>query len=114
MCLSQKKIDQCKLPFASVFASVYSFCYHSQGLDNLKARCLKYKAAGASFAKWRAVIQIRPAGPGVTALPSEAAIAAAARGLAMYAAICQSAGLVPIVEPEVRETDTHTVQQLHV
>eukprot|EP00878_Enallax_costatus_P009086 GHUV01009499.1.p1 GENE.GHUV01009499.1~~GHUV01009499.1.p1 ORF type:complete len:343 (+),score=135.16 GHUV01009499.1:415-1443(+) len=81
----------------------------TQGLDNLKARCLKYKEAGASFAKWRAVINIRPAAEGVSALPSEAAVAAAARGLAMYAAICQSAGLVPIVEPEVLSDGSHDI-----
>eukprot|EP00879_Flechtneria_rotunda_P008624 GHRR01009037.1.p1 GENE.GHRR01009037.1~~GHRR01009037.1.p1 ORF type:complete len:383 (+),score=142.26 GHRR01009037.1:277-1425(+) len=80
----------------------------TQGLDNLKARCLHYKEAGASFAKWRAVINIRTSNSGPV-LPSEAAIAAAARGLAMYAAICQSAGLVPIVEPEVLSDGDHDI-----
>jgi fructose-bisphosphate aldolase class I len=73
-------------------------------LDGLKARCEKYYAAGARFAKWRAVINIDG-----EVLPSAASIAANADGLAKYAAICQSAGLVPIVEPEVLSDGTHDI-----
>jgi fructose-bisphosphate aldolase class I len=82
----------------------------TQGFDNLAARCAAYKAAGASFAKWRAVINIRQASAASPGLPSEAAVAAAARGLAMYAAISQSAGLVPIVEPEVLADGDHGIE----
>ena len=66
-----------------------------QGLTDLGARCQKYYAAGARFAKWRAVIKIDGTG-----CPSELSIKANTQGLARYAAICQMNGLVPIVEPE--------------
>jgi hypothetical protein len=76
-------------------------CPH-QGLDGLKARCDKYYAAGARFAKWRAVLNIQG-----EVLPSAASLAANAAGLATYASICQSAGLVPIVEPEILADGDH-------
>jgi fructose-bisphosphate aldolase class I len=81
----------------------------TQGFDDLAARCAAYKAAGASFAKWRAVISIREPTATSPGLPSEAAVAAAARGLALYAAISQAAGLVPIVEPEVLADGGHSL-----
>lgn len=84
--------------------------FFTQGFDNLAARCAAYKAAGASFAKWRAVIHIRQATANTPGLPSEAAVAAAARGLALYAAISQAAGLVPIVEPEVLADGAHSIE----
>jgi fructose-bisphosphate aldolase, class I len=65
------------------------------GLDKLADRLPKYLEQGARFAKWRAVIDI---GPGI---PSHTAIHANAHALARYAALCQAAGIVPIVEPEV-------------
>jgi fructose-bisphosphate aldolase class I len=67
----------------------------TQGLDNLGARCEAYYKQGARFAKWRAVLKISE-GKG----PSTQAILENAHGLARYAQIAQSAGLVPIVEPE--------------
>jgi len=67
----------------------------TEGLDGLRERLKAYAAAGARFAKWRAVIGI---GPG---LPTAACMAANAHALARYAALCQESGLVPIVEPEV-------------
>jgi len=67
----------------------------TEGLDGLRERLAEYRALGARFAKWRAVITL---GPG---LPSGACIAANAHALARYAALCQEQGLVPIVEPEV-------------
>ncbi|KAF6258881.1 cytosolic aldolase [Scenedesmus sp. NREL 46B-D3] len=82
----------------------------TQGFDNLAARCAKAKAAGASFAKWRAVLHIRQACATSPGLPSEAAVAAAAQGLALYAAISQAAGLVPIVEPEVLADGDHGIE----
>eukprot|EP00608_Synchroma_pusillum_P003888 CAMPEP_0198425340 /NCGR_PEP_ID=MMETSP1452-20131203/4495_1 /TAXON_ID=1181717 /ORGANISM="Synchroma pusillum, Strain CCMP3072" /LENGTH=402 /DNA_ID=CAMNT_0044145695 /DNA_START=17 /DNA_END=1225 /DNA_ORIENTATION=+ len=66
----------------------------TQGLDMLGARCEKYYEQGARFCKWRAVVQC------THDLPSEQAMVENAHGLARYAAIAQSAGLVPIVEPE--------------
>ncbi|GAB4816635.1 hypothetical protein N2152v2_003681 [Parachlorella kessleri] len=68
----------------------------TQGLDNLAARCEAYYKQGARFAKWRAVLKIGE-GQG----PSTQAVLENAHGLARYAQIAQSAGLVPIVEPEV-------------
>jgi fructose-bisphosphate aldolase, class I len=67
----------------------------TEGLDGLRARLEEYRELGARFAKWRAVITI---GDGI---PTDACIAANAHALARYAALCQEAGLVPIVEPEV-------------
>jgi fructose-bisphosphate aldolase class I len=67
----------------------------TEGLDGLGKRLQEYHQLGARFAKWRAVINI---GPG---LPSHNAINANAHALARYAALCQEAEIVPIVEPEV-------------
>jgi fructose-bisphosphate aldolase class I len=67
----------------------------TEGLDGLRARLEEYRELGARFAKWRAVITI---GDGI---PSAACIRANAHALGRYAALCQEAGLVPIVEPEV-------------
>jgi fructose-bisphosphate aldolase class I len=74
------------------------------GLDGLAARLAEYRELGARFAKWRAVYTI---GPG---LPTSTAIAANAEVLARYAAACQSAGIVPVVEPEVLMTGDHTLE----
>jgi fructose-bisphosphate aldolase class I len=65
------------------------------GLDKLADRLPKYLEQGARFAKWRAVIDIAPG------IPSYDAVHANAHALARYAALCQAAGIVPIVEPEV-------------
>jgi fructose-bisphosphate aldolase class I len=67
----------------------------TEGLDGLGERLKEYHALGARFAKWRAVIDI---GDGI---PTDYAIAANADALARYAALCQAANIVPIVEPEV-------------
>src|ERR671910_1438957 len=67
----------------------------TEGLDGLRGRFEEYRGLGARFAKWRAVITI---GDGI---PTDACIRANADALARYAALCQEAGLVPIVEPEV-------------
>jgi fructose-bisphosphate aldolase class I len=67
----------------------------TEGLDGLRERLKEYYGLGARFAKWRAVIDI---GAG---RPSHGAILANAQALARYAALCQEAGIVPIVEPEV-------------
>jgi fructose-bisphosphate aldolase class I len=67
----------------------------TEGLDGLRERLAKYYEAGARFAKWRGVISISDA------LPTYGAIKANAHALARYAALCQEAKIVPIVEPEV-------------
>jgi fructose-bisphosphate aldolase class I len=77
----------------------------TEGLDNLPKRCAEYVKMGAKFAKWRAVINIGKD------TPSSTCIAANAHALARYAAICQAAGLVPIVEPEVLMDTDHTVER---
>lgn len=70
----------------------------TQGIDDLDARCAKYYAQGARFAKWRAVLHIKDT---IGATPSLVSIIENANTLARYASICQANGLVPIVEPEV-------------
>jgi fructose-bisphosphate aldolase class I len=76
----------------------------TEGLDGLRERLTEYFKMGARFAKWRAVITI---GEGI---PSHGCIEANANALARYAALCQEAGLVPIVEPEVLMEGTHDLQ----
>jgi fructose-bisphosphate aldolase, class I len=76
----------------------------TEGLDGLRARLAEYAELGARFAKWRAVITI---GDGI---PTDACIAANAHALARYAALCQEAGLVPIVEPEVLMDADNTLE----
>lgn len=77
----------------------------TQGLDGLAGRLEKYKAQGARFAKWRAVYNVSDV------LPSRLAIEANAESLACYAAICQEAGIVPIVEPEVLMDGSHSIER---
>ena len=77
----------------------------TEGLDGLRERLAEYFALGARFAKWRAVIDI---GSGI---PSLYAIDANAEALARYAALCQEAGIVPIVEPEVLMDGAHTLER---
>ncbi len=77
----------------------------TEGLDGLAKRCAEYVKMGAKFAKWRAVITIGKD------MPSSTCIAANAHALARYAAICQAAGLVPIVEPEVLMDGDHTIER---
>jgi len=77
----------------------------TEGLDGLRERLTEYCQMGARFAKWRAVIAL---GSG---LPSRGCIEANAHALARYAALCQEAGLVPIVEPEVVMDGEHSLEQ---
>lgn len=79
----------------------------TEGLDGLRARLQHYAANGARFAKWRAVLDIGEL------TPSRAGIEANAHALARYAALCQEAGLVPIVEPEVLMDGAHSLQRCH-
>ena len=75
----------------------------TEGLDGLRVRLAAYHAMGARFAKWRAVITIGQD------MPTRACIDANAHALARYAALCQEAGIVPVVEPEVVMDGAHTL-----
>ena len=77
----------------------------TEGLDGLRDRLKEYFQMGARFAKWRAVIAI---GPGI---PSLSCIEANAQALARYAGLCQEAGLVPVVEPEVLMEGDHSLER---
>src|SRR6266511_717554 len=77
----------------------------TEGLDGLRARLEEYRRLGARFAKWRATYSI---GDG---RPSEYCVWTNANALARYAALCQEAGLVPIVEPEVLMDGGHTIEE---
>jgi fructose-bisphosphate aldolase class I len=77
----------------------------TEGLDGLRERLQEYKSLGARFAKWRAVISI---GEGK---PSAYCLEVNAHALARYAALCQEAGVVPIVEPEVLMDGDHTLER---
>jgi fructose-bisphosphate aldolase class I len=79
----------------------------TEGLDGLRGRLAEYSKMGARFAKWRAVITI---GDGI---PSWGSIEANAHALARYAALCQEAGLVPVVEPEVLMDGEHSLEQCY-
>ena len=75
------------------------------GLDRLAARLAKYHERGARFAKWRAVIDI------ADGIPTAGAVKANAHALARYASLCQQAGIVPIVEPEVLMDGAHDIDR---
>ncbi|MGV0722300.1 class I fructose-bisphosphate aldolase [Mycolicibacterium elephantis] len=77
----------------------------TEGLDGLSDRLARYAQMGAAFAKWRAVYTITQNGP------SWGAITSNANALARYAAACQEAGLVPIVEPEVLTAGDHPIER---
>ncbi len=77
----------------------------TEGLDGLRDRLAEYSQMGARFAKWRAVIAIGDD------LPSRGCLEANAQALARYAALCQEAGLVPVVEPEVLMDGDHTLER---
>lgn len=77
----------------------------TEGLDGLRDRLAEYSQMGARFAKWRAVIAVGDD------IPSQGCIEANAQALARYAALCQEAGLVPIVEPEVLMEGDHSLER---
>jgi fructose-bisphosphate aldolase class I len=79
----------------------------TEGLDGLRDRLNEYRELGARFAKWRAVITIGDN------IPSDYCIWTNAHALGRYAALCQEAGLVPIVEPEVLMDGDHTIEQCY-
>ncbi|MFA6024212.1 MAG: class I fructose-bisphosphate aldolase [Candidatus Gracilibacteria bacterium] len=79
----------------------------TEGLDGLRERLAEYHALGAQFAKWRAVINISDS------LPSRACIKANAHALARYAALCQEADIVPMVEPEMMMEGSHSIERAY-
>jgi len=81
--------------------------FTTEGLDGLRERLQEYYALGARFAKWRAVIDIGDC------IPTDKAIHVNAFLLASYAALCQEAGIVPIVEPEVLMDGAHSIEKCY-
>src|SRR5438128_6869154 len=77
----------------------------TEGLDGLRGRLEEYRGLDARFAKWRATYSI------AEDKPSEYCVWTNAHALARYAALCQEAGIVPIVEPEVLQEGEHTIEQ---
>ena len=94
------KVDTGAKPFAGFAGETIT-----EGLDGLRERLGEYRNLGARFAKWRAVIDI---GDGI---PTPYAIQANAHALARYAALCQEADIVPIVEPEVLMDGAHSIER---
>lgn len=92
------KVDQGLKPLANFQGE-----YTTIGLDTLEERLTNYAKSGASFAKWRNVMVIDEATPSITACASNADT------LARYAASCQAAGIVPIIEPEVLADGHHSI-----
>ena len=75
----------------------------TEGLDGLRDRLAEYAQLGAKFAKWRGVISVSDT------LPSRTCVSVNAHALARYAKLCQEAGIVPIVEPEILMDGTHSL-----
>jgi fructose-bisphosphate aldolase, class I len=94
------KVDQGAKPLALADGETIT-----EGLDGLRERLAEYRELGARFAKWRATYSIAPD------KPSEYTVWTNAHALSRYAALCQEAGIVPIVEPEVLQDGTHTLEQ---
>jgi fructose-bisphosphate aldolase, class I len=93
------KVDKGPVPLAGFPGEVVT-----EGLDGLRQRLEEYARLGAKFAKWRAVISIGED------MPSSTCIDANAHALARYAALCQEAGIVPMVEPEVLMDGDHDIE----
>jgi fructose-bisphosphate aldolase class I len=93
------KVDKGAMPLAGFPGELVT-----EGLDGLRARLEEYARLGARFAKWRAVITIGED------MPSSTCIDANAHALARYAALCQEAGIVPMVEPEVLMDGDHDIE----
>jgi fructose-bisphosphate aldolase class I len=94
------KVDQGAKPLALTDGETIT-----EGLDGLRARLEEYRGLGARFAKWRATYSIS------ADKPSEYCVWTNGHALARYAALCQEAGIVPIVEPEVLQDGTHSLDQ---
>jgi fructose-bisphosphate aldolase class I len=96
------KVDQGAKPLALAEGETIT-----EGLDGLRARLQEYRGLGARFAKWRGTYSI------TDEQPSDYCIWTNAHALARYAALCQEAGIVPIVEPEVLMDGTHTIERAY-
>jgi fructose-bisphosphate aldolase class I len=96
------KVDQGAKPLALADGETVT-----EGLDGLRERLAEYRGLGARFAKWRATYSISDT------LPSEYCIWTNAHALGRYAALCQEADIVPIVEPEVLMDGTHTIERAY-
>ncbi len=97
-CIPGIKVDKGAKPLPGFPGETFT-----EGFDGLRERLKEYRQMGARFAKWRAVIDI---GPGI---PTGAAVGTNAHELALYAALCQEADIVPIVEPEVLMDGSHDI-----
>ena len=102
---SAKSIPGIKVDTGTVALPFHPNEVVTEGLDGLRDRLVEYRALGARFAKWRAVISIGPD------LPSWTCISVNAHALARYAALCQDADIVPIVEPEVLMDGDHGIER---
>ncbi len=98
------KVDKGTTPLAGFPGEVVT-----DGLDGLRERLNEYAALGAKFAKWRAVININIE----EGMPSDTCIEANVHALARYAALCQEAGIVPMVEPEVIMDGEHDIDDCY-
>src|SRR5213593_3776378 len=96
------KVDRGTRPLAGAPGEVVT-----EGLDGLRERLAEYKTLGARFAKWRAVIAIGEDGR----TPTRLGLEANAHALARYAALCQEAEIVPIVEPEILMDGGHSIER---
>jgi fructose-bisphosphate aldolase class I len=105
LCVRQGLVPGIKVDAGKIALALAPGDEITQGLDGLAKRLGAYKEQGAQFAKWRAVYNVSDT------LPSQLAIEANADALARYAAICQDAGVVPIVEPEVLMDGGHTIER---
>lgn len=109
---SRAMIDQGIMPGIKVDTGAKDMAGHpgekvTEGLDGLRERLAEYKSLGAKFAKWRAVITIGDN------IPSMACIKANAHALARYAALCQEAGIVPMVEPETLMDADNSIERCY-
>ena len=98
------------IPGIKVDTGAHSLAGHpgekiTEGLDGLRGRLEEYRELGARFAKWRAVITIGES------IPTSSCVDANAHALARYAALCQEAGIVPVVEPEVLMDGGHSLDE---
>ncbi len=96
------KVDAGAMPLAFADGETVT-----EGLDGLRGRLAEYKQLGARFAKWRATYSVDSGG----GRPSDYCVDVNAHALARYAALCQEAGIVPIVEPEVYMEGDHTIDE---
>jgi len=105
-------IDQGIMPGIKVDKGAKDLAGHpgekvTEGLDSLRERLQEYRGLGAKFAKWRAVITIG------NNIPTSACIEANTHALARYATLCQEAGIVPMVEPEVLMDADNTIESCY-